>query len=156
MHKYIIILFITFQVSAETTYSNTSETETKIDNSDQILIIYQNAKRYIEEGKFKKSHKLLAALTKRKDLATKGADIYNLLGFNYIKMSKPDLDKSYAAYIIALELDPQHIDAHKYLGELYLMRGEKDKALEILMKLEVLVGTLGEEYQELKKAISQL
>ena len=156
MQKFIIILFISFQVSAATAYSHSSETETKTDNSDQILIIYQKAEQYIEDGKFKKSLKLLTALTKRKDLASKGADIYNLLGFNYSKISKPDLDKSYAAFMMALELDPDHIVAHKYLGELYLMHGEKDKALEVLMKLEILVGTSGEEYQELKKAISQL
>ncbi len=58
--------------------------------------------------------------------------------------------------MMVLELDPDHIDVHKYLGELYLMHDEKDKALEVLMKLEILVGTSGEEYQELKKAISQL
>ena len=156
MQKFIIILFILFQVRAATSYTHSTDTEIKTDNSDQILIIYQKAEKYIEDGKFKKSLKLLAALAKRKDLASKGADIYNLLGFNYSKISKPDLDKSYAAFMMALELDPDHIVAHKYLGELYLMLDEKDKALEVLMKLEILVGISGEEYQELEKAISQL
>ena len=41
MQKFIIILFISFQVSAATAYSHSSETKTKTDNSDQILIIYQ-------------------------------------------------------------------------------------------------------------------
>ena len=58
--------------------------------------------------------------------------------------------------MMALELEPDHIVAHKYLGELYLMLDEKDKALEVLMKLEILIGISGEEYQELEKAISQL
>ena len=57
---------------------------------------------------------------------------------------------------MALEFDPDHIVAHKYLGELYLILDEKDKALEILMKLEILVGISGEEYQELENAILQL
>ena len=88
MQKFIIILFILFQVRAATAYTHSTDTEIKTDNSDQILIIYQKAEKYIEDGKFKKSLKLLAALAKRKDLASKGADIYNLLGFNYSKISK--------------------------------------------------------------------
>ena len=156
MQKFIIISFILFQVSAATAYSHSSETKIKTDNSDQILIIYQKAEQYIENGKFKKSLKLLKALTKRKDLASKEADIYNLLGFNYSKISKPDLDKSYAAFMMALEFDPDHIVTHKYLGRLYLMLDEKDKALEVLMTLKILVGITGEEYQELEMAISQL
>jgi len=49
---------------------------------------------------------LLKTLTKREDLGTKRADIYNLLGFSYRKIDTSNLDKSFAAYMMALELDP--------------------------------------------------
>ena len=99
--------------------------------------------------------KLLKKLTKREDLGTKRADIYNLLGFSYRKLENPDLDKSFAAYMMAIELDPSHLGAHEYLGELYLMRDQKDKALIILKKLDQLAGSNSEEYKELKIAIDE-
>ena len=44
------------------------------------------------------------------------------------------MDKSFAAYMMAIEIDPSHLGAHEYLGELYLMRDQKDKALKMLEK----------------------
>ena len=70
-------------------------------------------------------------------------------------MSKPDLDKSFAAYMMAIELDPNHVGAHEYLGELYLMINNKNKAIEMLTKLETLVGKKSQEYMQLKKAINE-
>ena len=136
---------------ADSSTSSSSDT----DNSDQIKILYERAKVYIEEDNFKKSLKVLKALTKREDLAGSRADIYNLLGFSYRKLNKPDLDKSFAAYMMAIELEPAHIGAHEYLGELYLMLGNQSKALEILAKLEVLAGKSSKEYLDLEKAIKQ-
>ena len=69
----------------------------------------------------------LKNLQKREDLGTRRADIYNLLGFSYRKLENPELDKSFAAYMMALEIDPEHAGAHEYLGELYLMRDQKDQ-----------------------------
>ena len=136
---------------ADSSTSSSSDT----DNSDQIKILYERAKVYIEEDNFKKSLKVLKALSKREDLAGFRADIYNLLGFSYRKLNKPDLDKSFAAYMMAIELEPAHIGAHEYLGELYLMLGNQSKALEILAKLEVLAGKSSKEYLDLEKVIKQ-
>jgi len=55
--------------------------------------------------------------------------------------------------MMALELDPEHAGAHEYLGELYLMRDQKDEALKMLSKLEGLVGKNAEEYKDLLEAI---
>ena len=107
------------------------------------------------EENYKKSLKVLKSLIKREDLGDHRANIYNLLGYSYRKISKPDLDKSYAAYMMALELDPSHIGAHEYLGELYLMLNEKNKAIEMLNKLEKLVTSSGKEFIELQNAINK-
>ena len=98
---------------------------------------------------------MLKTLTKREDLGTKRADIYNLLGFSYRKIDTPNLDKSFAAYIMALELDPNHVGAHEYLGEVYLMKNQKDKAISILSDLEKLVGKDAKEYIDLLSAIEK-
>ena len=55
--------------------------------------------------------------------------------------------------MMALEIDPEHAGAHEYLGELYLMRDQKNQAMRILSKLENLVGKNGEEYKDLLQAI---
>ena len=102
----IIIILISFKSLGVGTSSSDSENIELIDNSDQILTLYQRAENYIDDKSYKKSLKVLKSLIKREDLGSHRANIYN---FSYRKISKPDLDKSYAAYVMALELDPKHI-----------------------------------------------
>ena len=154
MNKFTFIL-IMFISSASLSAGTTSDSTIKVDNSDQIKILYKKAEKYIEEENFKKSLKVLKALTKREDLSGFRADIYNLLGFSYRKLKKPDLDKSFAAYMMAIEIDPKHIGAHEYLGELYLMLDNRNKAIEMLAQLESFAGTTSEAYIDLNEAINQ-
>ena len=141
---------ISFNAIGAGTSSNTDDSS---EASDQIITLYELAEKHIDNQSYDKSLKLLKKLTKREDLGTKRADIYNLLGFSYRKLENPDLDKSFAAYMMAIEIDPSHLGAHEYLGELYLMRDQKDKAVIILKKLDQLAGSNTEEYRELKIAI---
>ena len=151
MKKIIIILsLICFNAIGAGTSSSTDKAN---DTSDQIIKLYELAEKHIDNKSYDKSLKLLQKLTKREDLGTKRADIYNLLGFSYRKLENPNLDKSFAAYMMAIEIDPSHLGAHEYLGELYLMRDQKDKAVIILKKLDQLAGSNTEEYRELKIAI---
>ena len=148
----ILLLFVSFNaIGAGTSSSTDDSTQT----ADQIIKLYELAEKHIDNQSYDKSLKLLKKLTKREDLGTKRADIYNLLGFSYRKLENPDLDKSFAAYMMAIEIDPSHLGAHEYLGELYLMRDQKDKALIILEKLDQLAGSNSEEYKELKIAIDE-
>jgi len=153
MKKLIILLsLISFNAIGAGTSSNTDDSSV---TSDQIITLYELAEKHIDNKSYDKSLKLLKKLTKREDLGTKRADIYNLLGFSYRKLENPDLDKSFAAYMMAIEIDPSHLGAHEYLGELYLMRDQKDKAVIILKKLDQLAGSNTEEYRELKIAIDE-
>ena len=146
----IILLFLSFNAFGAGTESST---DVSTDRSDQVNKLYELAEKHIYNKDYKKSLKLLKKLIKQEDLGTKRADIYNLLGFSYRKLENPNLDKSFAAYMMALELDSMHIGAHEYLGELYLMRNQKDKAISMLDQLEKLAGKNTEEYKDLKKAI---
>ena len=148
----ILLLFVSFNAMGAGT---SSSTDNSTQTADQIIKLYELAEKHIDNQSYDKSLKLLKKLTKREDLGTKRADIYNLLGFSYRKLENPDLDKSFAAYMMAIELDPSHLGAHEYLGELYLMRDQKDKALIILEKLDQLAGSNTEEYRELKIAIDE-
>ncbi len=146
----ILLLLVSFNVSGAGTESSNSDSTT---TPDQINSLYELAEKHIYNKKYDKSLKLLKKLTKREDLGTRRADIYNLLGFSYRKLENPELDKSFAAYMMALEIDPEHAGAHEYLGELYLMRDQKNQAMRILSKLENLVGKNAEEYKDLLQAI---
>ena len=151
MKKLLILLLLTsFNVSGAGTESSNSDSTT---TPDQINSLYELAEKHIYNKKYDKSLKLLKKLTKREDLGTRRADIYNLLGFSYRKLENPELDKSFAAYMMALEIDPEHAGAHEYLGELYLMRDQKNQAMRMLSKLENLVGKNAEEYKDLLQAI---
>ncbi len=143
-------MLTSFNVSGAGTESSNSDSTT---TPDQINSLYELAEKHIYNKKYDKSLKLLKKLTKREDLGTRRADIYNLLGFSYRKLENPELDKSFAAYMMALEIDPEHIGAHEYLGELYLMRDQKNQAMRMLSKLENLVGKNAEEYKDLLQAI---
>ena len=46
-------------------------------------------------------------------------DIWNMLGFSYRMQGAEKFDLAWDAYERALTLDPDHIDANEYLGELY-------------------------------------
>ena len=146
----ILLLLISFNVNGAGTESSNSDSST---TPDQINSLYELAEKHIYNKKYDKSLKLLKKLTKREDLGTRRADIYNLLGFSYRKLENPELDKSFAAYMMALEIDPEHAGAHEYLGELYLIRDQKNQAMRMLSKLENLVGKNAEEYKDLLQAI---
>ena len=143
-------MLISFNVNGAGTESSNSDSTT---TPDQINSLYELAEKHIYNKKYDKSLKLLKKLTKREDLGTRRADIYNLLGFSYRKLENPELDKSFAAYMMALEIDPEHAGAHEYLGELYLMRDQKNQAIRMLSRLENLVGKNAKEYKDLLQAI---
>jgi Flp pilus assembly protein TadD len=81
------------------------------------------------------------------------ADVQNLLGYAYRNQKK--LDLAFKHYGEALRLDPRHKGAHEYVGEAYVMTGNKAKAQEHLAALERICGKGCEEYQDLARAIAQ-
>jgi Flp pilus assembly protein TadD len=80
------------------------------------------------------------------------ADTNNLLGFSNRKLGKLDVSLTY--YKKALAVDPKHLGAHEYLGELYLMMKDPAKAKAELATLSTLCGPKCEQFLDLKKAIA--
>ena len=79
------------------------------------------------------------------------ADGHNLLAFSLRKLGR--YGESETAYDRALAIDPNHLGAHEYRGELMLLLGRREQALVHLQALERLCGLQCEEYQELRRAI---
>ena len=79
------------------------------------------------------------------------ADINNLLGYSArnLKQYKP----AATYYAKALKIDPKHLGALEYQGELFMLTKKTSDAKKNLSKLKSLCGVNCEEYIDLKKAI---
>ena len=79
------------------------------------------------------------------------ADINNLLGYSArnLKQYKP----AATYYAKALKIDPKHLGALEYQGELFMLTKKTSDAKKNLAKLNSLCGVNCEEYIDLKKAI---
>jgi len=79
-------------------------------------------------------------------------DVLNLMGFAKRKLGDQSAALDY--YDRALALQPNHIGANEYLGELYLEMKDLAKAKERLAVLQQACGDC-EEYNELKDKIAK-
>lgn len=94
-----------------------------------------------------------AAMVLLRNLAGKGdsAKVFNLLAFCLRKTG--NLAEAHTLYLRAIELEPELLSAHEYLGELYVQTGRMDQAREHLGILQRLCPTGCEELDDLKAAI---
>jgi predicted Zn-dependent protease len=107
------------------------------------------AKSLVDAGQYAAALPQLNALDQK---TPQNADVLNLIGFSLRKTGHPDQALDY--YGRALALQPEHLGANEYLGELYLELKQPGKAQERLAVLEKACGNC-EEYQELKEKIAQ-
>jgi Tfp pilus assembly protein PilF len=105
------------------------------------------AKATVDSGNYAAALPMLVAITK----ADPGnADAWNLLGFSYRKVSQ--LDASNAAYLKVLKINPNHLGALEYQGELFIAQGKIKAAQANFNKLQGLCGAC-EEAEDLEKAL---
>ena len=81
------------------------------------------------------------------------ADIHNYMGFSFRK--KGLLQKSAYHYDRALDINPKHLGALEYQGELYIALGEIEKAKFNLRKIDDICWTQCSELRKLKQAIDK-
>ena len=79
------------------------------------------------------------------------ADAWNYLGFATRKLG--DFEAAERHYANALRLDPGHVEAMEYLGELYLQTDRPDEAKTLLRRIAALCPSGCEALEELSKAI---
>ena len=78
-------------------------------------------------------------------------DAWNYLGFSSRKLGK--YDESEDAYKTALSIDPKHVGAMEYYGELHLTLDKPEKAKLLLSELKKLCTFNCKEMKQLEKAI---
>jgi tetratricopeptide (TPR) repeat protein len=79
-------------------------------------------------------------------------DVFNLLGYSHRKLEM--YDEALGYYLTALELDPMHLGANEYLGELYLETDQPELAEERLAVLQEACPEGCEELEELEAALA--
>lgn len=93
----------------------------------------KTAQSQADDGKYGEAIKTLQALLEKDG---NNADAWNLLGFSYRKSD--NLDRAWDAYERALTIEPNHLGANEYIGELYLRQGNVEQAKAQLEKLKIL------------------
>jgi tetratricopeptide (TPR) repeat protein len=110
---------------------------------------FQQAQTAIAGADYKTAASLLQkVLTRQPD----NPDVLNLMGFSERKMGEASTALMF--YKKALDLQPTHIGANEYLGELYLELKQPDMAEQRLAVLQQVCGSC-EEYTELKEKIEK-
>jgi len=85
------------------------------------------------------------------DTAPDNADALNLLG--YASRKSGDLERAGVFYDAALQINPNHLGALEYQGELFIMLGDMAAAEANLAKLAAACGAC-EEHAELAAALA--
>lgn len=99
-----------------------------------------DVKRYVDRGDYSK------AISKAKEYLeenSRSADAYNYIGYSYRQMG--DNGQARTAYDKALSIDPSHVGAHEYYGELEIKVGNMAAAEMHLAKLTQICGSCEEQ-----------
>ena len=110
---------------------------------------YAGAKALVKSKNFDKAVVMLEELLKDKKNAN-NPDVLNDYAFSLRNLKQ--FDKAEKFYLAALKIDPKHIGANEYLGELYLQTKRPEQAKKIL---EILKNCNCEEYKELKEQVEK-
>ncbi|MGQ0531442.1 MAG: tetratricopeptide repeat protein [Caulobacteraceae bacterium] len=102
-----------------------------------------NQERYIEA---------FASLERAQAAVGPHADVLNYMGFASRKLGR--LDAALGYYREALRLDPNHLGATEYLGELYIQMGQLDRARTQLARLDQLCAYGCAQREELARWIA--
>ena len=100
---------------------------------------YAEAKAKIEAGDYAAALPLLDKITADEP---QNADAWNLRGFANRKLG--NMDVAATSYTAALKINPGHLGALEYQGELFLKIGQPEKARANLAKLKALCGDCDE------------
>ena len=145
----LFFIVIVFMFSFNAAFAAGSETSKQEKTSTTHSKEYYKAVKLIKANNFKDAIILLETLVTEKP---EDANILNYLGFSFRKTG--DLVKSSHYYEKALNINPKHLGALEYQGELFITLGKIDKAKANLARIDDICFTRCKELRELEKAIS--
>ena len=118
-------------------------------NTEPDLSSYAQAEELIEAADYEDALAILEELNREE---SENPDVLNLLGYASRKLGR--IEDAFDYYRQALAIDPLHLGANEYLGELYLETGDIGRAEERLAELAVACPTGCEEREELAEALA--
>jgi len=125
-------------------------TSTPAPSATEPVDLLDSSRSLIAAKKFKQA---LVELERVNKIISNNADVFNLLGFASRKSNKLKDAETY--YRKALTINPTHLGALEYQGELFILQKKLPLAKSNLAKLKSLCGLDCEEYLDLKKAIKK-
>lgn len=144
--SYLVVALFAL-VSFATSPARAVGTSDEASESEVGIPVYAEAKASIAAGNYIAALPILLQLTA--DEPT-NADAWNLLGFTQRKLG--EFDAAGVAYDTALTINPGHLGALEYQGELFLQTGAVDRAKANLETLRGLCGDC-EEFGDLEAAL---
>ncbi len=141
---FIILCFLTPAYSAGTSSSDDKSAQSAHSKE------YYTAVKLIKGGNFDDALVILETMVQNEP---NDADIHNYIGFSFRK--KGMLEKSAYHYEKALDINPKHLGALEYQGELFIALGDLDRAKVNLNKIDDICWTQCNELRKLKQAIDK-
>ena len=139
-----------FELGKLTVVTTTATPTPTTQATKQLSVFLSEADALIKQKNFTAALNLL----KQADSTyANNADVNNLLGFSSRNLKQFSASARY--YQKALRIDPNHLGALEYQGELFLQTKKVSAARKNLAKLKQLCGVNCEEYLDLKKAIGK-
>ena len=142
-------IFIVFMFSLNCAFAAGSVSSKQEKTSTTHSKEYYKAVKLIKANNFKDAIILLETLVTENP---EDPDILNYLGFSFRKTG--DLVKSSHYYKKALDINPKHLGALEYQGELFIALGKIEEAKANLARIDDICFTQCKELRELEKAIS--
>ena len=147
--QFLLSIFIVIQLSLGVTLADPTSPDNN-DKTEPVSVDYKNGSIAAYNGKFLVAIKHLELAAR---ISPNNPDVYNLLGYSHRKLDQ--LEQAFDNYRKALNLDPLHLGANEYIGELYLRTNNIKKAEEHLEVLDDVCLFGCDEYDNLKNAIEK-
>ena len=150
MKKLLVLIFATLLMAQPLFSAGYGSSDTSSSGSrgnDKKVDPFANIHKLINLEKFSEAHDALKLLK----VPTKQADKFNLLGFTARKSG--DLENANGYYLKALEINPKHVRALEYQGELFLQLGKVADAKLNLEKIQRICWLPCRAEKQLQEAI---
>lgn len=137
-------------ILAVTCLSLTSPSLAAFTSSGDIIPEISDVKSVIKSGNYRKAIGMLNDILSEDG---SNADALNLMGYSQRKNGNKRRGEAF--YLQALKINPNHLGANEYLGELYVETGYLDQANKRLSILKKACGTSCSQYKDLAAAIAK-
>ena len=150
IYKFFLFLLLTMQFSYSNMVADPSSSNDYDYEANTVNIDYKIGYDEVSNGNYQLAIKYLLKAAKT---SPDNPDVYNLLGFSHRKLDK--IEESFMYYNKALKLNPRHLGANEYIGELFLRTNNLKKAEEHLKILDDICFLGCGEYDDLKESIGK-